>query len=226
MRPSISTGISTGRNRSGLLAGLLTLVGSLTLALCASACDGDDQTEPEVVTSPKANVRMKNGQRLQKELARMFAVSELEICQELGQYDCFGIHSVVLGNPDAFGSGLYEPLPSSTSTTPMAIERIALSGCSKRVAFELDNPGSATLLSGLDIAPDGSLVDVQAESVANVIDTLYKRALSRRAKASEIDHLRQLYVDVAASGQSAQPARDWATLGCFAVLTTMESLFY
>lgn len=199
---------------------------ALALALGTLACDGDAQQPPEVVTSPKANVHMKNGQRLQKELARVLGASETEICQELGQYDCFGIHSVVLGNPDAFGSGLYEPLPSATSTTPMAIERVVLSGCSQRAAFDLDNPGSAEIFAGLSLAPDGGLSSVDEPAVTEAIDTLYKRALSRRAKTSEIDHLKQLYTDVASSSLSSTPARDWATLSCFAVLTTMESLFY
>lgn len=197
------------------------------LALAFIACGGDPEPpEPQVVTSPKARVRMKNGQRLQKEIARILGGGENEICAELGQYDCFSIHAVVLGNPDPFGSGLYNPLPSSTSTTPMAIERVVLSGCSRRVGYDLDNPGSSEIFRNLPIDADGTLADIEASAVSEVIDVLYQRALSRRARSSEIEHLKQLYVDIEDSELSTAPARDWATLGCFAVLTTMESLFY
>ena len=196
------------------------------LAVFSIACGDDPRPDPGSLTSPKARVRMKNGQRLQKELARVLAGPENAICQELGQYDCFGIHSVVLGNADAFGSGLYEPLPSSTSTTPMAIERVVLSGCSQRVAYDLANPGAAEIFGGLAMNGDGTLASVDDPSVGDLIDTLYRRGLSRRATDSEIGHLKQLYLDVENSGQSATPAQDWATLSCFSVLTTMEFLFY
>ena len=196
------------------------------LALLVSACGDEPKPDPTTLTSPKARVRMKNGQRLQKELARTLAAPENAICQELGQYDCFGIHSVVLGNADAFGSGLYQPLPASTSTTPMAVERVVLAGCSQRAAYDLANPGSAEIFHDLAMNADGTLESVDEPSVADAVDTLYKRGLSRRATQSEIDHLKQLYRDVESSAESAQAAQDWATLSCFAVLTTMEFLFY
>ena len=54
---------------------------------------------------------------------------------------------------------------------------------------------------------------------------LYKRSLLRPPTAQEQGHLRQLYRDIEADGQG-QPARDWAVLSCFSVLTSMEGLFY
>lgn len=198
------------------------------IACAVSACGGDPEIEPptETPTSPTANVKIKNGQRLQRELSRTLDLAPGEICNELGRFDCFGIHSVVLGNTDAFGSGLYKPLPETTSTSPIAVERLILSGCTQRADADLDNPATAVLFGALELNADGGLADLDADSVSQTIDGLYQRALSRRAKDTEIDHLKQLYRDIEASGRSQTPARDWATLGCFSVLTTMEALFY
>ena len=46
-----------------------------------------------------------------------------------------------------------------------------------------------------------------------------------KPKPSEVTHLRQLYVDIEARGGS-EPAKDWATLSCYAVASMMESVFY
>ena len=194
------------------------------------ACSGDPEPpsdpDPDLPVSPKANVRAKNGRQLQREFARTLELPAGQICRELGQYNCFDIHAVVLGNTDAFGSGLYEALPSSTNTSPIAVERIALAGCSQRVALDGDAPGSAVIYQDVEVDGQGALVDVESPAVVASLDRLYQRALSRRARESEIAHLQQLYRDIEAAGVSGAPAGDWATLACFAVLTSMESLFY
>ena len=55
---------------------------------------------------------------------------------------------------------------------------------------------------------------------------IYRGALSRDAKESEVDELKELYVKIEAAGTSDAPAQDWATLSCFSVYTTLEALFY
>jgi hypothetical protein len=187
-----------------------------------AATSGSPQLPP---ASPKAQVRFKNGARLQLELARVLDIDKNELCRELGLYECFGIHSVVLGDADAFGIGLYEPLPATTKTTPLAIDRIVLSACAQRAKIDLSGAAKSIIFASLPLK-DGKLLDVGDAAVAQTIHTLYQRALGRNAKASEIAHHQQLYSDIEAKGLSATPAGDWAILSCYAVLTTVEMLFY
>ncbi len=190
-----------------------------------AACGSDP--DPEVTpTSAKATVRFKNGQRLQRELERALAIDGRELCKELGQYECFNIHGVVLGNAEAFGVGLYKPLPSTTATSPLAAERVILAACTQRADADLGDPASALIFKNLAVDGDGRLEDADAPAVGEAIDMMYRQALSRRAKDSEIEHHRQLYRDIEARGIGDAPTRDWAALSCFAVLTSLESLFY
>jgi hypothetical protein len=50
--------------------------------------------------------------------------------------------------------------------------------------------------------------------------------MQRHAKPHEVTHLRSLYTQIEASAEAVKPAQEWAALGCFAVLTTLETLFY
>ena len=173
-------------------------------------------------TSPKALVRFRGARRLKREMARALELAPNDVCKELGQYECFGIHGVVLGETDAFGAGIYEPLPDTTATSPIAAERIAMAGCVQRA--KLDVGSSSAVIFTMPVS-DGA-IDVDAATTGAAIDTLYRRALGRHAKPSEIEHHRQLYRDIVAAGSSSVPAEHWAALSCFAVLTSMEMLFY
>jgi hypothetical protein len=209
-------------------------------ALAATAChSGDDLpptgagtgsgggvVEPQVPpASPKANVRFKNGARLRQELTRILGIHPGELCKELDKFDCFATHTIVLGNAEAFNAGLYEPLPSTTATTPLAIDRVMLAACHQRVELDLKDPERAIVFAGLEIG-DGKLTDVNAPAVEQVIDRLYQRALSRRVAPSEVAHHRDLYASIEAKGLNQTPAKDWATLSCYAVLTSLEMLFH
>ena len=172
--------------------------------------------------SAKATVKLKTRYRLLGDLGQALSLEPDELCLELGLYDCGSVHSIALSGVDAYGAGVYRPLATSAATSPIAVDRIVLSACQTRAYRDLvlDTAGQAVFV-GLE---DGTL-DAQSEAVTNVITTLYRRGHLRDPKPSEIDHLRQLYLDIAAAG-GANPARDWATLSCYAVLTTLESVFY
>jgi hypothetical protein len=133
---------------------------------------------------------------------------------------------VALGGVDPFGVSLYTPMETSSATTPLAVERVVLGGCIRRSVADLAQPSSALIYRDLPIAADGTLTDVDAAPVTNAITALYQRGLGRAPKDSERSHLTRLYRDIAESGESAAPARDWATLSCFSVLSTVEFLFY
>ena len=226
------------RLRSSTGAGLV----ALTLAL-AAACGGDDTKgrtssgaggagtggmgtggvpEPTPI-SAKATVKLKTRERLIADLAQTLSLSSDELCKELGSYDCGEVHAIALG-ADAYGAGVSEPLKSSAVTTPIAVDRLVLSACQLRAHRDIGTPKAAALYVGLDIV-DGKLSDVESAPVTDALRNLYHRGHLRDPKPTELAHLQQLYLDVEAAG-SPTPARDWAALSCYAVLTTMESVFY
>lgn len=210
------------------------LVATATLTLVLSGCSEDDEsTAPpadveieETPTSPKANVRFKGTERMRIELARALGLPRQDSCKELGEFDCYDVHNVVLGGTDPFGVALYKPVEHTSATTPLAVERIVLTACTERAGRDFADPSNALVFAGLTVDENGELVDPDAPATAAAIDRLYQRALQRNAKESEQGHFRLLYNYVQASGESTAPARDWATLSCFAVMTSLEWLFY
>lgn len=215
------------------LAAAATVAGALAAAALGGACDADrtiGAPPDQGVVSPSLHpqVKFKRSQRLQNDIARALDIAPDQVCNELGLYSCTQeVHRVALGGVAAYDMGLFEPLPSTALTTPMAVERVAMAACVTRADQDLSAgpAGEALIFAHLDIDERGRLANIQDHAVADAIDTLYKRALQRRASAREIAHLRRLYREIE-SRAGAQPARDWAVLSCFAVLTTMEQLFY
>ncbi|MBK6687565.1 MAG: hypothetical protein IPG45_24040 [Deltaproteobacteria bacterium] len=180
---------------------------------------------PVFAESAKANLRIKSNLRLRNDLAQALGLAPNEVCLEMGQYSCTDfVHAVALGGVEPYTLGLNEPQSHTTLTTPIAVERVVMAACTKRA---LDDLGSAqpVIWKDLGIAADGKLADPGTAGVTNSITTLYQRGLLRDPKAREIEHLTQLYRDLEADG-GANPARDWAILTCFSVLTSLEALFY
>ena len=111
-----------------------------------------------------------------------------------------------MGGVEPYIAGIFEPLDNTTVSTPLAVDRVALSACRQ---WAVANPLAS-----------------QDEAVLRAtVDTLYKRLLARVPTEAETGHLIGLYNDIVLSGKP-QPERSWTTLSCFAVATTMEALFY
>jgi len=185
---------------------------------------GSTHQPPPPPISAKANVKLKTKDRLLNDLGNALELDDDQLCNEVGLYPCGDVHSIALGGVDAYGAGVYEPLKASAVTTPIAVDRLVLSACQTRAHLDFQDLAAAAIFTGLEVT-NGKLVDVQAPAVADVITSLYRRVHLRNPKASEVEHLRQLYVDVESAG-SSKPAQDWAALGCYAVGTMMESVFY
>jgi hypothetical protein len=186
---------------------------------------GDAGTPPPFAISGKGVVRFKRNIRLTTDFAVAMELPLATVCQELGQYSCtLTVHPLAVGGTDPFSSGLYEPLPYTGATSPLVIDRIALSACSQRVELDLADPPNARIYRELAIDADGRLNPDQP-GVGHAIETLYQRALLRPPTAGELAHLRALYRDIEATGKPA-PAKSWAVVSCFAVMSSIESVFY
>jgi hypothetical protein len=174
--------------------------------------------------SEKATVKLKARDALVGDLAQALYLDDNELCNELGTFDCGDVHSIALGGVDAYGAGVYEPLKASAVTTPIAVDRLVLSACQVRAHRDfVSESASPALFVGLDVT-DGR-IDPTSDAVAAIATTLFRRGLLREPKEAEIEHLRQLYVDIEGTGGQT-PAQDWAALSCYAVFTMMEAVFY
>lgn len=207
----------------------------VSLALALAACGGDDggDGDPDPPAddagppvSIKANVKFKGAERIRNDFAKSLGLEKNDVCNELGKFSCTDlVHTIALGGVEPYFLGVNERPDQTTATTPIAVDRVALSACGTRVDRDLFLGNDALIYKTLPIGDDKKLTDVDAPAVGAAIDRMYRRAIQRRAEPEEIDALRGLYAEVEA-GASDRPARDWAVLTCFAVMTSMENLFY
>jgi hypothetical protein len=179
-----------------------------------------------VAKSAKGTLRFKGPERLNNEFAQALDLPASYVCNELGQYPCTSlVHVLPLGGVDPYGSGLYEAAGATSVTTPMVVDRVALSACTARAGLDLTDPVNAVLLKGLVVDAQGKLVDPQGPAAKQVIISLYRRALQRNPTQPEVDALLKLAVDLNAKGEP-RAAGDWIISACFVVLSSAESVFY
>ncbi|MCG8423391.1 MAG: hypothetical protein MJE77_36285 [Proteobacteria bacterium] len=214
-------------HRSATLWIIILIAVTFAVSACSSGSpppNADPPGEPEDIRSPKATVQFKGNRRLNNDLARALGLPGERVCTELGRLPCTSqVHVITLGGVEPYRLGLQRPLAHTSATTPIAVDRVVMFACRERADEDLADPGNALIYAELSIT--GGRLAVDEPSVANAIDRLYKRGLLRPATAAEVGHLRQLYRDIEATDSQA-PARDWAVLACFAVMSSMEQLFY
>ena len=164
-------------------------------------------------------------QRLGNDLAQALALDPSLVCNELGLYHCTDlVHAVALGGTDPYVTGLYEPLPETGLSSPIAADRVVLAACVQRVDLDFADPAGAVIFKDLPVAEGGKL-NVTDPLVTQAIDTLAKRSFARHATSAEVTHIKGLYQDLETAG-AGEPARTWALMSCYALLTTAEFLFY
>ena len=168
--------------------------------------------------STKSAVAWKRQRAVESDLLEALALQKGELCNELGLYSCVDfVHTVPLGGNDPFVKSQYEPLASPTVTSPVALERVVLSGCIARVDKDLAGP--AVVFTTLQLG--ASFVDdVEAEAT---IDLLARRLLRRDVTADERVKLLELTDD---GEGNAVSARDFAILGCVVLGTMAETVLY
>lgn len=180
----------------------------------------EDEAEPEALApSTRNDLQWKRALVLQRDLLRALELSEDELCKELGTFDCVkDVHLVSLGGHDAIESAIYNSLPGPLATTPVAVDRVVLAGCTHRV--DADAAGDAKVFSELDLKSDAPAADDPA--VESTITTLYRRMLARDPIEAEVEQLATLVVD-----EEGEPiaAADFAKLACYAIGTSTEFLF-
>lgn len=199
---------------------------AMSAALSASCSNGSPTNEPPTVTATaRGNLRFKGPERLNADVAQALELPASDVCKELGLYPCATtVHNVALGGVEPYGAGLYEASGITSATTPLVVERIMWSACTKRVDLDLANAGGAVLFRGVPL--NGSkLANPDGEEVRALITAVVQRALLREPSQAELQRYVQLAHDIEATGNAA-PARAFMQAVCFAAFSSSEAVFY
>jgi hypothetical protein len=211
---------SSSKQRSVMLLAIACMVvGAVTSCTGCTAPDPEPTPvveEPAYAPSTRNRLSWKRALAFQQDLMRGLRLSEDEVCNELGNIPCVrDVHLVSLGGNEPFTKSQYNPLASPTVTTPIAVDRVALSACAART--DKDFRGEGLLYLPLSSAT-ASVSEEQANAVTN---NLVPALLGRNATdvdRTAIQALRSM------DGVDVSP-RDFATLACFTIATVTEILF-
>ncbi len=177
-----------------------------------------------VAASPKAQVKRMRAGLLRNNLAQILVLDPKRMGLELGRMPCADlVHKVSLGSMDAYGNAQYRHPEQVSATSAMSLDRLVLSACMQRAQMDLVNPARGVIFKDVEMSADGRLV--KSEAVVTAIHTLYQRAFLRDASAQELENHLQFYEAIYAQ-QPVGAARNWMTLSCYAVLTSVEAAFY
>jgi hypothetical protein len=149
---------------------------------------------------------------ISQDLASALELPRAAVCRELGLHDCASAaYRIVLGGVEPYKLRIDQPLPAIPVTAPIAADRLALAACGQRVDLDFAKPAEARVF--------GALARGEADARVAGVQELYRRLLARAPDPEEVSALLTL-ADPPATD------RDFAVLGCFAVATSLEFLFY
>lgn len=138
-----------------------------------------------------------------------------DMCLELGQSSCIDkVHLTVLGGNEPYENGQYERAEAPTILTSVAVERVVLAACDKRLTLDKGLGASAVVFKHWPLT-GGQVSQAQLKSQAQEI---YRRLLARDATDAELDVAAELL------GVTAAPDKLALSL-CFMVGTQAESVF-
>ena len=189
----------------------------LSLAFAGQALAADAPASSS--TDPR--IKFKPGEIYMADLADGLAIPREEICKELGKHDCFDVaFRIVMGGVDPYDMRILTPLTNASLASPIALDRVALHACTLRVTRDTETPASAVLFK-----PAGSASKSWTDKTAT---TIYDRILRRAATPAEKAQMASFYQTVAKGRKDPAAAieKDFVTLGCFAVATSLEATFY
>ena len=134
------------------------------------------------------------------------------------------MHLVALGGNDPYDQGLYEPPQAPGATTAVAVERLLWAACQRAVEKERTTTPQLIFLDlNLDIAALDLTVASQRNAVEDSIVNLYRRFHARDPLSAELSIAKELIVDAAGAPVSAEL---FATMACFSIGSTSETIFY
>jgi hypothetical protein len=178
--------------------------------------NGGDGSENSGENSPAGlNLVWKRYRALEDGLMKGLGLPKNQVCTELGVHSCIDtIHLTVLGGNEPYVSGQYERVHSPTVLTAVAVDRVVLSACGRRLEMDRTAGTSAVIFKHFPLsggAPNADQVKAQATE-------LYRRLLARDPEANELQMITSF------AGSAGSPDKLALSL-CFAIGSNAENIF-
>jgi hypothetical protein len=148
-------------------------------------------------------------------LMKGLALTKEQVCLELGKDSCIDkVHLTVLGGNEPFINGQYERAHTPTVLTAVAIDRVVLSACSRRIELDAAAGANAMVFKHFPLTADKP----NGEQIKQQATELYRRILARDPEAAELQA-------VSAFGDTATAGDKIALSLCFAIASSSENIF-
>jgi len=162
-----------------------------------------------------SRLKFKTQKLLEQEIMSSLTLEKDQICKELGDLSCLNeAHHLTLGGVDPYEKNIWESTSNFLETTPIVVERIAWSACQKRTELDLESGEQKIFTKGT--------FNDQAHKEA-MVSRVYQNILARDPSAQEFAAMLDFASKLEKQGGSY---KDWASLSCFSLLTSVEFLFY
>jgi len=176
-----------------------------------------DEVEASFDASVRADLRLKRWRQLSLDLQGALELAADDVCRETDRFDCTTLHVVPLGGVSS-DNGLYSPQAQQSVTTGLAMERVVLQACLRRL--ELDREADEPVVFG-HIDLDSDALDSEAAEAQTT--ELWRRLLARDPSPEELADAEALHGAIVESGGDTA---SWAAMLCLAVGTSTEALTY
>lgn len=148
-------------------------------------------------------------------LVKGLGLTKDQVCMELGRDSCIDkVHLTVLGGNEPFFNGQYERAHAPTVLTAVAIDRVVLSACSRRIELDAGLGANAVVFKHFPLTA-GKPSDDQIKQQAT---ELYRRILARDPEAPELQA-------ISAFGGTAAAGDKIALSLCYAIASSSENIF-
>lgn len=148
-------------------------------------------------------------------LVKGLGLTKDQVCMELGKDSCIDkVHLTVLGGNEPFVNGQYERAQTPTVLTAVAIDRVVLAACSRRIELDAGLGANAVVFKHFPLTaakPSDDQIKQQATE-------LYRRILARDPEAPELQA-------ISAFGGTAAAGDKIALSLCYAIASSSENIF-
>ncbi|MCX6129682.1 MAG: hypothetical protein NTX25_11550 [Proteobacteria bacterium] len=152
---------------------------------------------------------------LETGLMASLGLSKEDLCKEIGVHSCIDkVHLTFLGGNEPIVNGLYERAQAPSVLTAVALDRIVLYACQKRLELDAAAGANAQVFKFFALStakPSDDKIKQQAVE-------LYQRLLARDPEAAELQA-------ISTFGASAAAGDKIALSLCYAIGTSAENIF-
>lgn len=152
---------------------------------------------------------------VEQNLMSALSLSKKQVCQELDKHSCIDkVHLNSLGGNNPL-AGIYNRAPIPSALTAIAMDRVSLAACSKRVKLDKAAGPEAKVFKYFKLSGG----QPSNTSIQSMTKDLYRRLLARDASDKEIEK-------VLAFARSIKDPEELAIATCYAIGTLTESVFF